>query len=252
MSGQTKPSLIDGLKVTEAFAAYIARWSGWPPTPSDSAMTAEAKMLTPEQITDIARSWGSLLAEDRARNIIRALLAHIAALSTDRTKLAADLARVEGERDALKSDRARSISRGRILIRVRDALINIKEDIESEVDRTYFGSMNDADMFCKIVDELDAFKWDRIMAEKSEPDVIEECRKANERALSAEAKSARLVEALKVPEVWGQTERDGMAAAFDEADGKRGHYETLFAVAAWLLRHRQSIALTLPEPSHEP
>lgn len=146
---------------------------------NDSAMTAE-RLAEIRKRVDNGHYWG---------HDIELLLA-------DRTKLAADLARVEGERDALKSDRARSISRGRILIRVRDALINIKEGIESEVDRTYFGSMNDADMFCKIVDELDAFKWDRIMAEKPEPDVIEECRKANERALAAEARLAQANEAL--------------------------------------------------------
>lgn len=50
--------------------------------------------------------------------------------------------------------------------------------------------------------------------------------------------NARLRHALAVPEVWSQEERDGMSAAFAAADGKRGHYETLFAVAAWLLRHR--------------
>jgi hypothetical protein len=46
--------------------------------------------------------------------------------------------------------------------------------------------------------------------------------------------------ALAVPEVWSNTERDGMAKAFSDADGGHGHYETLFAVAAWLLHHRAS------------
>jgi hypothetical protein len=55
----------------------------------------------------------------------------------------------------------------------------------------------------------------------------------------AEAAERALADALAVPEVWSVEERDGMAAAFDKADGKHGHYETLFAVAAWLLRHRR-------------
>lgn len=56
-------------------------------------------------------------------------------------------------------------------------------------------------------------------------------------AVKAERDAAR--DALNVPEVWSQEERDGLAEAFKIADGKHGHYETLFAVAAWILRHRQ-------------
>jgi len=63
------------------------------------------------------------------------------------------------------------------------------------------------------------------------------------RAEALEADAARLRSALEVPVVWSMAERDGMAAAFDKADGKHGHYETLFAVGAWLLRHRQKQAL---------
>ena len=70
-------------------------------------------------------------------------------------------------------------------------------------------------------------------------------------ALATSAPSdARLREALAVPDVWPDTERDGMAAAFKAADGKHGHYETLFAVAAWLLRHRASrLTLSIPAPA---
>lgn len=100
---------------------------------------------------------------------------------------------IELELKRLRSDRARSISRGKILIRVRDALISIKDGIEDEVDRTYFGSMNDADAFRAVVHELDDFKWDRILAEKPEPDVIEECRKANMRAHVAEARLEKII-----------------------------------------------------------
>lgn len=60
------------------------------------------------------------------------------------------------------------------------------------------------------------------------------------------AADGRLREALRVPDVWPEEERDGMAAAFKAADGKHGHYETLFAVAAWLLRHRASRAALSP------
>lgn len=56
------------------------------------------------------------------------------------------------------------------------------------------------------------------------------------------ARLRKLERALHVPDVWSQIERDGLAEAFRLANGKHGHYETLFAVAAWLLRHRAALA----------
>lgn len=62
-------------------------------------------------------------------------------------------------------------------------------------------------------------------------------------ALTRETRLEAMGEALRVPEVWSENERDGMSSAFKAADGKHGHYETLFAVAAWLLRYRAKQAL---------
>lgn len=225
-----------------ATCGELLRHCTCPPTPSDSAMTAErlAEIVQKYRDFDVGEpdTWIADNWPLEAATLIEALTA-------ERTKLAADLARVEGERDALKSDRARSISRGRILIRVRDALINIKEGIESEVDRTYFGSMNDADMFCEIVGELDTFKWDRIMAEKPEPDVIEECRKANARALAAEAKSARLEEALRKIETIRRTPWTDL---WDTDEQRADQYSRVIDICVQIA----NTALTLPEPSHEP
>lgn len=60
--------------------------------------------------------------------------------------------------------------------------------------------------------------------------------------LALRAERDKLAEALRIPEVWSQIERDGMAEAFRAANGTHGHYETLFAVAAWLLRHRAALS----------
>lgn len=62
------------------------------------------------------------------------------------------------------------------------------------------------------------------------------------RMVQAERHVARLKHVLEVPAVWSQEERDGMAEAFADAYGKHGHHETIFAVSAWLLRHRAKIA----------
>lgn len=48
--------------------------------------------------------------------------------------------------------------------------------------------------------------------------------------------------ALRVPEVWSDEERDGMSTVFNAALLRHGLYESLFAVAAWLLRHRATKA----------
>jgi len=46
---------------------------------------------------------------------------------------------------------------------MRDALTDIKDDIEDEGDRVYFGSTNDADSFREIAERLDAIAWDEII-----------------------------------------------------------------------------------------
>ena len=58
------------------------------------------------------------------------------------------------------------------------------------------------------------------------------------------ARIERLEGALQVPTVWSYEERDGMMEAFDRKVARHGMYETLFAVAAWLLRHRAALADT--------
>jgi len=77
-----------------------------------------------------------------------------------------------------------------------------------------------------------------------DPSPIEAAREFQARAHAAEARATRYAEALRVPEVWSEEERDGMSAAYRKASAKHGHYETLFSVATWLLRYRASTALS--------
>ena len=51
------------------------------------------------------------------------------------------------------------------------------------------------------------------------------------------------------PFVWTEEERDGMSATFTKATHKHGHFETLFAVASWILRRRVAAILALKEPT---
>lgn len=68
----------------------------------------------------------------------------------------------------------------------------------------------------------------------------------------ADERAAKVRAAQEVPEpwtkrAWTDRERDGMARAFEQASRRHGHYEALFAVGAWLLRHRAALA-----PQKEP
>lgn len=94
-----------------------------------------------------------------------------------------------GDIDALKEklrlvDQDR-VARGKLLKRVRSALVNI--DTDDEGDRVYFASTNDADVFDRLKHEVDAWGWDEIMKEGKLPDLVASCRKANARADKAEA-----------------------------------------------------------------
>ena len=76
--------------------------------------------------------------------------------------------------------KAKAISRGKLLDRFRLTMIEVKDHIEDEGDRVYFGSSNDAEALKEVVQEMDALRWDRIIAERPEIDPYEECRKLRE------------------------------------------------------------------------
>lgn len=102
------------------------------------------------------------------------------------------LERVTRERDNLQ---ARLTARAKSMLRLRDALAQVHDNIEDEGDRAYFGSTNDADTFREVWQDLDAWAWDDIMSDGKLTDVYAASREAHTRAESAEAK---LAEARKV------------------------------------------------------
>lgn len=134
----------------------------------------------------------------------------------------ARVARLEQE---LKAAKAESVARGRMLVHFRNEMIIIRDGIEEEGDRTYFGSTNKADLFKDEVQKLDDFKWDLIMAEKNEPNFLDHCRDANVRADKAEASlasaNALLAEAEKElsirPDHWAQDLASKLRSRMKEA-----------------------------------
>jgi len=119
------------------------------------------------------------------------------------------LERVVRERDNLQ---ARLTARAKSMLRLREALAGVHDNIEDEGDRTYFGSTNDADTFREVWQDLDAWAWDDIMSDGKMTDVYAASRKAHTRAEVAEAK---LAEARKVIEPF--------ARAADNAERLAGH-----------------------------
>lgn len=66
--------------------------------------------------------------------------------------------------------KAKAISRGKLLERFRCHLQEIVDHADNEGDRVYFGSTNHFDHLKEIVDEMDMWKWDRIIKERPEID----------------------------------------------------------------------------------
>lgn len=144
-------------------------------------------------MSEIISAISAAIAWDRRRgylmpNKVRDPL--LAILSTTRAEeIATRAEKAERERDAAMAE---SVARGKMLVRTRDRLINARDGLDDAGDLVSFGSTNDADDFRDAVQELDDFKWSLILAESDEPDLIEQCRRANARADAAEAELAAM------------------------------------------------------------
>lgn len=103
--------------------------------------------------------------------------------------------------------KAKSIARGRLMERFRDAVHNICDGAVNEVDRVYFGSTNDFEYLKECALEMEDWNWDRIMREREEidPYAVMKDQRSNISALEEENK--RLREALNamVHAVCGET-----------------------------------------------
>lgn len=106
----------------------------------------------------------------------------------------ARLREAERSRDEAVAER---IARAKSMLAIRNALINIRDAVEDEGDRAYFGSTNDADDFKEAVDDLDKWNWHDIMRDGERDCVFEASRKAHARAEAAEAALAEAVGVLK-------------------------------------------------------
>lgn len=87
----------------------------------------------------------------------------------------------------LTSVKARLVARSKAMLWMRDVLINIRDELETDVDRVFFGSTNDADDFREVVGKLDDWQWSVIMKDAEGEDLYAKLRAARARISSLEA-----------------------------------------------------------------
>lgn len=138
--------------------------------------------------------------------------------------------------------RADSIYQAKLLVGLRDNLINIRDELEDEGDRVFFGSTNHADDFREIVESLDGFKWGLILDNTKGRDLYAEMRELRDTLKSLEAERDRLREALgHAREAIGSLDEDALGFGqlpFTSPDDEGGRYplrdELLSAIDAAL------------------
>lgn len=111
----------------------------------------------------------------------------IASLEADNAALTA---RVKEETKRADNTQARLTAMSKTILRMRDVLILVTDNIDDEGDRYYFGSTNDADQVKDITEELDGWTWDDIISDGKLPDVYETSRNAIKRAKALETQLA--------------------------------------------------------------
>jgi chromosome segregation ATPase len=141
-------------------------------------------------------------------------------------------------------DMYQALTEATVVLTEQDTEIAALRERLAEVDQRVSNLMADTTDAARIGNE----QWEKRVAAESRATAAERAlaeRDATIAEMEADKRTlvaydAMLYGALTVPEVWSEEERDGMAAAFAKASEKHGHYESLFAAAAWLLRHRQA------------
>jgi len=113
---------------------------------------------------------------------------------------------------------ARLTAMSKTILRLRDVLLLIADNIDDEGDRYYFGSTNDADQLKDIAEELDGWHWDQIISDSKLPNIYETSRKAIVRAERAEADIASTFDTCLVLNSRIEDLAEKLAAA--KADGE--------------------------------
>lgn len=76
--------------------------------------------------------------------------------------------------------RAKLTARAKTMLRARDILMFIRDDLEDEGDRVYFGSTNHAEQFKELAEEFDGWAWADIIGDAAKPDYIGDLKRLRE------------------------------------------------------------------------
>jgi hypothetical protein len=99
---------------------------------------------------------------------------------------------------ALAEAKANEIYSSQLMRRFRDTLMNVRDGLEDEGDRIYFGSTNDADQLRDIIEEVEELEWDRILASsQKKPDLYARIRELNTEVRAVRALQKELLAALR-------------------------------------------------------
>lgn len=99
---------------------------------------------------------------------------------------------------ALAEAKANEIYSSQLMRRFRDTLSNVRDGLEDEDDRIYFGSTNDADDLRAIVEEVEELEWDRVLASsQKKPDLYAQIRELNTEVRAASTMQKELLAALR-------------------------------------------------------
>ena len=103
---------------------------------------------------------------------------------------------------------ARLTAMSKTIVRLREVLVLVTDNIEDEGDRAYFGSSNDADTIKEVVGDLDGWCWDDIVSDGELPDVYETSRNAIARAEALETQLAAAERARDLAVEWRDHDKD--------------------------------------------
>ena len=99
---------------------------------------------------------------------------------------------------ALTEARANEIYSSQLMRRFRDTLANVRDGLEDEGDRIYFGSTNDADLLREVIDAVEDLEWDRVLASsQKKPDLYARIRELDDEVRALRKEQKGMMDALE-------------------------------------------------------
>lgn len=102
---------------------------------------------------------------------------------------------LEAQAEQITSLKSKLTARAKSMLRLRDILTFIVDELDDEGDRVYFGSSNHAEQLRELAEDFDAWHWDDIIADSKDVDYSSECASLRARLAELEQAAAPFVRA---------------------------------------------------------